>query len=271
MPIWSPDPPLPKKSPRCEFKYQIRDEQVPGLMASLEPYCAVDPFVGPSGGRYTITSLYLDTPNRDLFWATELQKQNRMKLRVRTYGMQCEGPVFLEIKRRFGDAQVKSRVQVPRETWQWALEPGGLEKCRTWNLAPKKFAIVEDFAAQVAGWNLEPVACVRYDRDPLVGKLDPELRVTFDRAIRCFGTHDAQLHPHDRDYLPVDYAFNFEAVDPLLVLEIKFDMRFPIFLRDLVRRHDLRRDSFAKYCACVHRLSDDGMRRRTDTRRELWV
>lgn len=262
-------PTYKRHKPRCEFKYQIHASQVPAIKAAIEPYCTVDPFVG-SAGRYTITSLYLDTPRRDLYWATENQRHSRMKLRIRTYGMHCEGPVFLEIKRRFGDAQSKSRVQVPRDEWRLAVEPGGLEKARAWNMDAKKWAIVEDFSAQVAGWGLEPAVCVRYDRDPYVGVLNPDIRITFDQAIRAKRSYAYELHPDDRDYQPVDFAHAFEAPEPRLVLEVKFDMRYPIWLIDLVRDFNLKREAFAKYCRSLERVDADLLPHRTDDRAARW-
>lgn len=262
-------PVFKRHKPRCEYKYQITTAQIPALKQAIAPYCQIDPFVAGQG-RYTITSLYLDTPRRDLYWATENQRHSRMKLRIRTYGMHSEGPVFLEIKRRFGDAQSKSRVQVPRDQWRWAVEPGGLEKARQWGLDAKKWSVVEDFAAQVAGWALEPVCCVRYDRDPYVGVLNPDIRITFDQAIRTVACQDYELHAEDRDYLPVDYPFAFDAPDPRLVLEVKFDMRYPIWLIDLVRDFHLKREAFAKYCRSVDRLEGDHLRHRTDERASRW-
>ncbi|MBI5608050.1 MAG: polyphosphate polymerase domain-containing protein [Deltaproteobacteria bacterium] len=256
-------------TPRCEFKYQIMAEQVPALKAAIAPYCDVDPFVGDAG-RYTITSLYLDTHDRRFYWATENQVHARMKLRVRTYGMNCEGPVFLEIKRRFGDAQSKSRVQVPRDHWQAAVLPGGSETFKHWKMDGKKMGVVKDFAAIVGGYALEPVCCVRYDRDPFVGRLNPDIRITFDQAMRAYSAHDWTLHPHDADYLPVDYPYNFASPEPRLVLEIKFDMRLPVWLIDLVRTFDLKREAYAKYVTSVNRLQDDHLRYRTDLRGPRW-
>ncbi len=261
---------VPGYRPRCEFKYQITEAVAEPVARALQPYCAPDPFLANGDPRYTITSLYLDTPGRDLYWATENQHQTRFKVRVRTYGMAADGPVFLEIKRRWGDAQVKSRVQVPASQWQWATEPGGLDKCRAWKLSPKKWQVVEDFAGLVAGWNLEPAVTVRYDRVPLVGRLDPELRVTFDRAIRAYPESNWHLHADDRDYLPVDFPLAFDAPEPRLVLEIKFDTRFPIWLRDLTTRFELRREAFAKYCSSLLRVEADRLRQRTDTRAGRW-
>ncbi len=255
---------------RCEYKYQITEAVADPIARALEPYCEIDPFVRGGTGRYTITSLYLDTPGRDLYWATENQRQVRFKVRVRTYGIATDGPVFLEIKRRWGDAQVKSRVQVPAGQWQWATEPGGLDKCRAWQLSPKKWRVVEDFAALVAGWNLQPAVTVRYDRVPLVGRFDPELRVTFDRGIRAYAEGDWQLHADDRDYQPVDFAPAFDAPEPRLVLEVKFDVRFPIWLRDLTTRFDLRREAFAKYCTSLQHVEAERLRQRTDTRAARW-
>lgn len=110
----SPAPVFKCHTPRCEYKYQITTAQIPLTKQAIAHYCQVEPFVARAD-RYTITSLYLDTRRRDLYWATEMQRHSRMKVQIRTYGMQCEGPAFLEIKRRFGDTQSPSRVQVPRD------------------------------------------------------------------------------------------------------------------------------------------------------------
>lgn len=265
----NPDRYFKRHKPRCEFKYQILASQMPAIKAFIAPYCNVDPFVGDAS-RYTITSLYLDSPDRKLYWATENQHQNRFKLRVRTYGMKSDGPVFLEIKRRFGDAQSKSRVQVPRAEWQAALLPGGQELFEQWRLSDKMMGMVRDFSALCGGWALEPAVCVRYDRDPFVGRLNPEIRITFDQAIRCFGTRKPVLHAFDEDYLPVDFPFTFDAPEPRLVLEIKFDMVFPIWLADLVAHFDLKREAFAKYCSSINRLENDKLRYRTDDRGARW-
>ena len=47
-------------------------------------------------------------------------------------------------------------------------------------------------------------------------------------------------------------------------------MRYPIWLIDLVRDFNLKREAFAKYCRSVDRLEGDQLRHRTDERASRW-
>jgi hypothetical protein len=238
---------------RYELKYLIPEAKAARIAGFLEPYCVPDPFL-KGAPRYTITSLYLDTPALDLLWSKRTLQSVRMKARVRTYGILSDGPVFLELKRRFNDVMVKTRVEVPRERWAEVLEAGADSRFAEWAHKPSKAHVIQDFRVQCTSLDLSPKVLVRYERQPFVGRQDPGVRVTFDRGLRCLGQRDPVLHPHDRDYRFIDAPDVFEGRESLVILEMKFDGVYPLWMIDLVRRFDLLRESFSKYAVCMDKV-----------------
>jgi len=211
----------------------------------IRPYCDPDPFLYGQP-EYTITSLYFDTQDLLFYHQKRVHQCNRIKLRIRTYGQRAEGPVFLELKRRFRDVMVKTRARVPRESFaQIACGPGPLPDL---GLRGGEQAVVEDFRLHVHNLQLRPVISIRYDREPYVGRTDPGVRVTFDRRLRYASTKEVVIPQEDRDYYPFDYPSTFFAPESRVVLEIKFDEYCPVWVQDLVRHFDIARESFSKYC-----------------------
>ena len=235
---------------RYELKYLITERKARRMADFLAAYCVPDPFLGPAGGSYCITSLYFDTLDLRLYWERKTLQPYRMKARVRTYGSRCEGPVFLELKRRCNDVMIKTRAKVPRDRWPDAVA-GDPEELATWAKDRAGATMIHDFRSQCVGLSLRPYVSIRYDRVPLVGRFDPGVRVTFDRGLRYRPTKDAWLAPDDREYRPFDFADVFFARESLVVLELKFDGTYPLWMIDAVRRFDLTRESFSKYMATV--------------------
>lgn len=220
------------------------------------PWYVPDPYVPAGFDEYTITSLYLDTARLDFYRDRKTLRYDRIKLRVRTYGPANEGPVFAEIKRRFGDTQVKSRARVPKEHWRDMVMPGGPD-FEAWALEPSKDRIVRDFVAQCSGRSLRPWVNVRYEREPYVGRESKDLRLTFDRRLRYAPASTLEIEADDRAYRPADFGRSFREADSLVILEIKFTGRFPIWLTELVGRFELARQSFSKYIVSVDLMQDE--------------
>ncbi|MFY0537511.1 VTC domain-containing protein [Nannocystis pusilla] len=96
-----------------EYKYLIDGVTAARLRAAIRPFCDIDPYAGRSpGGRYTIESLYLDSPLMGLYWANEHEQVDRIKMRVRGYAESPGSPVFFEVKRRINDVITKTRGRV---------------------------------------------------------------------------------------------------------------------------------------------------------------
>ncbi len=256
-------------SSRYEFKYHVEESLARAVARAARTWYDRDPHLPPGQSEYVITSLYLDTPRMDFYKDRVSQRFDRIKARIRTYGPRNEGPVFLEIKRRFGDTMVKSRAHVPTDLWTSALVPG-FQDFSSWGLTHSREKVVLDFAGMCSARSLRPVVSVRYDREAYVGRMSPDLRLTFDRRLRYMPVGNVTLPPHDRDYRLMDSGTLFAGSQSLVVMEVKFTGRHPLWMEDLLAQFDLQRRSFSKYIVAV-----DAMQSEADTScpgaRRSWV
>ena len=103
---------------RYEYKYVIPDSLSQPIRDYIVCYTHPDKFTSNSrNSGYIIRSLYLDSPNLTFHRAKEQKALNRLKLRIRTYGTQGDGPIFFEIKRKIKGVIHKRRVQVQEPSW----------------------------------------------------------------------------------------------------------------------------------------------------------
>lgn len=190
---------------------------------------------------YPIYSLYLDSPGLTLYRATVEGQMNRYKLRIRYYNEKPWSPVFFEIKRRVNEVILKERAIVKRERMDDLLRG----RCPT----PDDMAKPSDFEGYSAlrrfvelrnALHATGKVIVYYHREAWVTAEDDNVRLTFDRELRT-ARYDGSLE--NRRWLQVP----MEGV----VLELKFDTRFPTWMRELVRACDLYRTSFPKYVHCT--------------------
>lgn len=244
---------------RCEFKYTVSEEVACAIAQWAAPWVRPDKHVPDGQTGYTITSLYLDTPDLAFHWAKRTLQPNRIKLRVRTYGPRGEGPFFAEIKRRFNDVMVKTRALIAPEGVPAIAGTAEEDPDPTLHAAtlPGRH-VVADFVSNVRGLALRPVVVVRYDREPLAGIYERNTRLTFDRRLRVRHATGLVVQGDDTLYRCVDYAALFDQGQSQVIVELKFDGRPPLWMQDLVYRFGLLRSSFSKYAAGVDVLADEG-------------
>ncbi|WP_437682405.1 polyphosphate polymerase domain-containing protein [Sorangium sp. So ce131] len=229
---------------RYEFKYLVPERLVPSIRTAVLPICRRDRYAGPDGS-YRIRSLYFDTRELHLFWATEREAKDRFKLRARSYPGKSS-PVFLEVKRRYLDVIIKTRAAVPAADWEDLLLRGGAAALARLPPAAQKGA--ERFLAAYKRHHLQPTLLVDYDREAYESTLDKYARVTFDRKVVCRQTETLDLDPPPGRWRSVDHPAQTKTHEPICVLELKFERRPPAWMVALVRRLDLVRYSFSKYC-----------------------
>lgn len=223
---------------RFELKYTLTKRDVDRIRPEIAAYMRRDPYAH-ADGRYTLTSLYYDTPGRDCFWAKLDGLKFRRKVRIRHYE-QCaplcgDTPVFVEIKQRINRVTQKRRAVLPY--------CDALELCDERIVPehePRDEAVVNEVFELIVRHNLEPACITTYQREPWVGgDYDPGLRLTVDSDLR-YRVHDLWLdskHP-GKYMLPPQYA----------VLEIKANDRVPYWLTHLVARNNLQLTRVSKYC-----------------------
>lgn len=229
---------------RYEYKYLIPERIVPDIRRAVLTTSKIDKYAGPDG-TYRIRSLYLDTDRYDLFWANDREQGDRFKARIRTYPGSNAAPVFFEIKRRVLDVIVKSRAAVPREMLLDVLAGKDAVLSKLSSSARKN---IMKFLAPYYRHHLRPTMMVEYEREAYISDLDTYARLTFDRKIVVQPCEKLTLDVDERLFRAVDHKAQTRTLEPVCVLELKFERRPPAWMSALVRRLELQRASFSKYC-----------------------
>jgi SPX domain protein involved in polyphosphate accumulation len=237
---------------RYEYKYLIPERTVPEIRAAALATCKLDKHAGESRS-YTIRSLYFDTDRYHLYWANEREQRDRFKVRARTYPGKA-APVFLEVKRRVGDVILKTRAALPEDLWREALSstPGAaLARIEEAARIKKGGLGALRIAELVHTYHLAPRLLVEYDREAYESVLDNYARLTFDRRIVCQAKDTFDLNADPKRWRAVDHPAQTWTHEPMCVLELKFERSPPRWMVNLIKRVELVRLSFSKYCYSV--------------------
>lgn len=230
---------------RYEFKYLVRPAQLAELRRRVLQYC--EPDVYAEGAEwYGIQSLYLDTGNFRFFRESAESALERMKVRVRGYAT-GDGPVKLEVKRRWNDVVTKRSLLLPRGDWK-AMRAAGLQA-----LPRESAAFHSDFAAVVEAYRAAPRLLVTYERQAFFSDVDDYVRVTFDRRIQCQPMREWRLEGNPRAWRLVDDPAPGGADGSPYVMELKFTIAPPAWLHDMVTSFGLVRRGFSKYARGLRR------------------
>ena len=192
--------------------------------------------------QYTVRSIYYDS--RDLRFYKEKCDgvQFRRKFRIRGYDTYDPGnKVVFEIKRKIGNRIKKHRAFVWYRNLDTLFATGDVAQ---FALKDKK---IKDPASELSRFfyhlkkdQFQPTVLVVYEREAYHGKIDPGVRITFDKNVR------SRLYPkmhnlYDNNELKLLFNNHF-------ILEIKyFTDEMPVWGRSLVQEFRLRHDAISKY------------------------
>jgi len=233
---------------RYELKYLIDEPCARRVRDFVRSYLKRDRYARPHMRHaYPIYSLYLDDPGMAMYRASFQGQMNRMKLRIRYYdanGSPGGSPLFCEIKRRVNDVVLKQRAVIRREALERVLCGCHPRVEDLWDADDAASQdVFREFCNLRNAMHAEPKMIVYYEREAWVGPDDDNLRVTFDR--------EAGAAHYDRTLAPEKFRpARIESV----VLELKFDDRFPNWMRDLAQSCDLYRTKMGKYVQCVEQI-----------------
>lgn len=237
----------PRLIERYEAKYRIPVHLVEPIRDAALAVCTPDS--ANKGGRYVISSLYLDSPRRRLYHETRYRAARRYKLRVRRY---ADGErVFLEVKRRIKGIISKLRVPLPTAAWPGVLfEP---QVAAALQLNRKDQTNLDRFVWYALQLGAAPSAVVRYEREAYVSQVERYARVTFDHRLVGQRPNGWRV-PADADdgpWVPVDTPRRFSLAHSGVVLELKAETAVPLWMVDIVRRFSLKRSGFSKYASAL--------------------
>lgn len=184
-----------------------------------------DPFANPRlGGAYLTTTLYLDTPQRDVFYRADGHRKR--KFRLRRYGI--DPRVFLERKTRGSDRVKKRRSDLPLHELKPRLSG---EAQDTW--------AGEWFRERIDERGLRPACAVSYERTAFVQPgVEGPVRLTLDREIRGAVAHDWDLTP---------LAEGHRILPDHTICEFKFRGALPSMFREVILNSQLESRGVSKY------------------------
>ncbi|NQU43110.1 polyphosphate polymerase domain-containing protein [bacterium] len=226
-----PDPDVPEEFKRYELKFWTDRRTMGGFLDYLLHFMDYDPHSGPDH-TYRIISLYMES--RDLM--TYGEKYNgdleRRKYRVRFYD-DDPSTVFFEVKKKYNAFIRKARTGI-------ALDPADFRQVEDLLLRDES-PVNKEFLYGYRACQLLPMIWIAYRRVALVGRHNPGLRVTFDDELQaCSANGFEPMHHRVR-------PLNLSRWRCPVILEIKSDHHYPLWMDVAMKDLNLRQESISKY------------------------
>ncbi|MGH7768500.1 MAG: VTC domain-containing protein [Candidatus Binatia bacterium] len=223
---------------RFEIKYVVHRDVASEFIRSLEGYVYADPN-SVDGNGYPIYSLYCDSPRLALFWEKIEGIKYRRKVRFRRYGNSQEA--FLEIKQRVDRTLQKRRVRWPLDRVVETFYSGnGLE-----GYEPDHDQVSAEVFFLWNYYGLEPRMAISYKRRAFFAVFESDLRITLDTRV--------QYHSGDLDIRRPFEVGKYVVEPELVIVEVKFNERVPLWLCKIISTYGLRHVRLSKYCTAVDR------------------
>jgi hypothetical protein len=224
-----------KRFNRFELKYVLRLEHYLQILPFIKLNMKRDEYALSETGKYTINSLYYDSPGLDCFVNKLDGIKFRRKVRIRKYQDSTDN-AFVEIKERINRSVRKRRCIMPLSD-AFALCHGDTLDLSVLDASDHACANEVFFLAKTL--RLNPVCIIHYQREAFTGsKYEPGLRVTFDTNLK-YRTH--QLNP--ALFGGEKYFF-----DPdVMIMEIKTNDKLPIWLSSVVTALECSLNKVSKY------------------------
>lgn len=224
---------------RFELKYLVHYSQASELMRSMAPYVHTDANAGP-GGYYKIASRYYDSADLRCYWEKVNGERFRRKVRLRTYG-DAPKKAFLEIKQRTNLSVQKRRSLHDLNTLEQQMK-----LMQRGEYTVENESVMDEVCNLVNRYRLEPKVVISYNRAAFFDLYRRDLRITFDRNIKCrtLGLELGQA----------GFGGKFIVPPTIYILEVKFNEVVPRWLCTCLNHHDLKVERVSKYCLGVETM-----------------
>lgn len=232
---------------RLEYKYLVPTALLEPIRAALRPHVYPDPLGGrDKPGEYTVRSIYYDTLAFDCYHTKLAGLKVRNKFRIRGYNTPGLDPVvYLEIKKRNSGFIDKHRAPVLRRDLKSLLSSRDIERYVIASAAmPAAHRDAERFLYHYVRFALHPAVLVVYDREAVMARLDPSLRITYDTGLR------RTLAPS------LDDLYDDGRLGPAMHKTFIFELKFfrcalPGWIRAVIAKFALPRMALSKYTICL--------------------
>jgi hypothetical protein len=213
---------------RYEYKYLI----------SYREYLIIKDYIkftlpnDRSGEKYSISSIYFDTANFDMYKQKSdgLFEHNKIRLRQYSDSFNPNEKIYLESKQKRELAQIKKRISFEN-----------IDAFKKYMQEPKN----DYFYNLNQTTPLKPIVNVIYDREAYEDLIDNKrLRVTFDSNLRAES-------PELTTKLKQNPILTNPKFSPYILMEIKYSKRkLPDFINKLLKKFQLQNETFSKYAYC---------------------
>lgn len=226
---------ITKTFKRYEKKYQLDKNQFNKLLPKLLVHMNPNGYLS-SKDSYPIYNIYFDTENFDVIRHSLSKPYYKEKLRLRSYAIPVtpEDLVFLELKKKIGGIVSKRRVPLTLNEANNFITLGHYPE----NLKDQSHLVLDEIGYYLKTHTLEPKAYISYERLALIGKNDPEFRLTFDYNLK---TRQNQLSLEKGDF------GNLLLPENQYIMEIKILGSIPLWLTHTLSELKIFSSSFSKY------------------------
>ncbi|MFG0267357.1 MAG: polyphosphate polymerase domain-containing protein [Rhodopirellula sp. JB055] len=225
---------------RIELKYQLDSSLASEVKQWAREHLTADPNC-ESGDSYDVNSLYLDTPQLDLFHQTG--RIGRRKYRVRRYGY--ESKLWLESKSKKKNEVQKNRcVGSEDEVMNTLLQLN--DRNTEGESSTPSFG--DWFRDQAIKKELQPTTQIHYRRFARMGSEQGQnMRLTIDSQLHASPASGWDVASENSDS---DRSQRVKATG-LEILELKFHRFMPHRFKELLREFPIPLTGFSKYRAAV--------------------
>lgn len=217
---------------RHELKYYITEADYLALRSRLKNVADPDPYAD-ADGKYTIRSLYFETPGDKILQEKLTGIMNREKFRIRMYNTDDS---FIRLEKKMKLNLATSKVSCPLSRNETDLI---LNNDISWMIDSDR-NLLKEFYAKMKYQQLRPKTVVEYTRECFIYK-PGNVRISIDSEIKTGITStkffDAKL--------PTAKTFGV----PVIIMEIKYDNYLPSIIKAMVQLPNRRVTAFSKYAA----------------------
>jgi hypothetical protein len=236
----------PTDTNRYEIKYLANARALPEIEKGLLDFLVPDKNGCGIHGYYN-HSIYFDSPDYLFYRQKREGDLVRLKPRLRFYRPALDAApkvAFLELKGRYDRSVAKRRAPIGIDLAERLLADSLIEPDRT----AMESSVVREFYYLAHRFRLMPCVSVLYHRAAFFGAFYPNVRVTFDRVIRCTrstsldNSDDALIHA-----LPPDQ----------LIVELKYNDKVPGLLLKRFNSLGLQQVTFSKFAVSIERTHEE--------------
>ena len=222
---------------RQEYKYYVSEPHLAILRQSLNHLMSRDR-QAVNQGRYTITTLYFDTPYHEDYTDKLGGILERSKYRLRIYNHD-DACIKFETKSRIESTIFKTDAVLTREQ-ATSLIDGDYEF-----LLKSSSSYLRNIYGIFVSKAYRPVTVVEYDREPYIFT-HGNIRITFDLGLR---TYIGNVNIFNLNSCSVPLLLNKE------VLEVKFDHILPMSFKKALSEITAQRSAISKYALCMRYMN----------------